>query len=112
MQHRLHIPLSAQLMAARGEVPPELAVVVDLAVKDDHHRAVFVEDGLLAASEVDNAQPPHTQPDTARDMDPLIVGTTGLKRGAHFAYGGGADRPTRIAMGASGDAAHQDPTRN
>ena len=41
----------------------QLAVVVDLAVEDDHDRAVLVEDRLVAGREVDDAQALDAEPD-------------------------------------------------
>ena len=41
--------------------PPQVAEVVDFAVEDDPHRAVFVGQRLLAAGQVDDRQPPVSQ---------------------------------------------------
>src|SRR5262249_59428020 len=54
----------------------QLDVVVDLAVEHDGHRAVFVEDGLAAALEVDDAEAAVTESDAAPDEQPLTVGSS------------------------------------
>ena len=55
-----------EAVAARHELAPQLAVVVDLAVEDDPDRAVLVGDRLLAGLEVDDGQPAHAEPDACR----------------------------------------------
>ena len=48
-------------MAAALELPLQLAVVVDLAVLDDHSRAVLARDRLVPVGEVDDREPPGRQ---------------------------------------------------
>src|SRR5574340_1120750 len=47
----------------------EFLIVVDLAVKDDRHRAVLVEQRLLAGGDVDDGKPPMGE----RDARPEVV---------------------------------------
>src|SRR5690606_17757081 len=61
---------------------PELAVVVDLAVEDDRDGAVFVGDGLAAAAQVDDAEPPHAEADAVgREESVLVRAATRDRRG-------------------------------
>jgi hypothetical protein len=48
-------------------------VVVDLAVEDDDHRAVFVEQRLLAGGDVDDRQPPVAEADAGLDVQAALV---------------------------------------
>ena len=64
---------------ARAEAP----VVVDLAVEDDPDRAILVRHGLLAAVEVDDAQPAHAEPHAVAEVDALLVGSSMGHRPAH-----------------------------
>ena len=43
------------------ELRAQLAIVVDLAVEDHPDRAVLVADRLMAAGEIDDAQPAHAE---------------------------------------------------
>ena len=54
-------------MAALFQVSAQLAVVVDLAIKDNGDALVFVESGLFAREEVDDRQAPHAQGDAIID---------------------------------------------
>ena len=52
------------------------AVVVDLAVEDDTHAAIFAEQGLLARDQIDNRQPPVPQGQARLQVDITLVGAT------------------------------------
>ena len=58
---RLGVRGGPEAMAARLELLPELAVVVDLAVEDDPDAAVLVLHRLMAAGAVDDGQPAVTE---------------------------------------------------
>ena len=45
-----------KLMAPADQIGREIGIVVDLAVEDDRNGAVFIEDRLLAAAEIDDAE--------------------------------------------------------
>ena len=51
-------------------------VVVDLTVEGDGHAGVLVEDGLVTALEVDDAQPAETQGHLLVDEVPLLIRTS------------------------------------
>ncbi len=77
-------------VAVRGEsVPPrlelvaELAVVVDLPVENDDHRAVLVGDRLIARLEVDHAQALNAERHAVGDELPARVRPSVLDRSAH-----------------------------
>jgi hypothetical protein len=50
-------------------------MVVDLAVEDSPHRAVLVAHRLMAALDVDDAQPPSPERDAAGiDVESIVIG--------------------------------------
>jgi hypothetical protein len=53
---------------------PQGFEIIDLSVKHDGLRVVLIEDRLLAAFEVDNAQPPMSQADRSFEMEALPIG--------------------------------------
>ena len=73
-------------MTAGHEAAAQVLVVVDLPVEDDHFRAVFVENRLPAAAQVDDAEAPHPQPDGPVHVESLVVRTTMLQGGTHPTY--------------------------
>ena len=56
-----------------GQLVPQLAVVINLPVADNPRRLVLAGDGLVPAGHVDDAQPPHAQPDVAVDEDAAVI---------------------------------------
>ena len=73
MDERFHIAVGREAMPALFEIGAQFDVVIDLAVADDVNRSVFVRDRLLAAREIDNAEPPHRQTDSRRDKKSFII---------------------------------------
>ena len=55
-QHHLGVRLGAERDAERDQLVAQLAVVVDLAVEDDHRVAVAADQRLLAGGDVDHRQ--------------------------------------------------------
>ncbi len=82
------------------------AVVVDLAVEDDPHRAVLVGDGLVPAVQVDDRQPAVAQDRLAAGVQPLIVRTAMADRIGHLLDQARLDRTSRIEGDDAADAAH------
>jgi hypothetical protein len=65
------------------QLVPQFLVVVDLAVEDHPDGPVLVCHGLLAAIEVDDAEPPHAQSDAVANIDALLIGSSMSHRPAH-----------------------------
>jgi hypothetical protein len=61
-------------MTAAFEFGPEFGEIVNLAVENDPCAAVFVEDGLMASGEVDDAEAAHAEASAVSDVKSLIVG--------------------------------------
>jgi len=66
-------------------------VVVDLSIENDPYGTVFVAEGLMARSEVDDAQAAHAKPDPALREDALVVRTAVGHDVAHAAQRAGVD---------------------
>ena len=56
MDQHFRVALRAEAVAGRFEPAPQVAEIIDFAVEDDPHRAVFVGERLLAAGHVDDGQ--------------------------------------------------------
>src|SRR5262249_2492949 len=67
---RCQKPVAEQL-----QLSAQFAVVVDLAVEDDPHRARFVVNRLAASREIDDAEAAHAEADAGLDVDTLVVWT-------------------------------------
>ena len=68
MGDHLGVPLGRERMALRGELLPQLAIVVDLAVEHDGDGAVFVVDRLISRLKVDHSETLDTEPDGTVQM--------------------------------------------
>ena len=106
MQDGLGVAVRAQHVAAGDQPLTQLPVVVDLAVEDDDLGAIFVEDRLLAAAQIDDAETSHAESDGTLDEDPLVVRTPMLERRAHALHEIPGNRTTRISVRKPRDAAH------
>src|SRR5256885_9788478 len=106
MEARLGRSARAKVVPWTDEAAAQVLVVVDLPVEDDDLGAVFVEDRLPAAAQIDDAEPAHAEPDPVADVDPLVIRAAMLHRGAHAAYQCLRHRPLPLPVHDSCDAAH------
>jgi hypothetical protein len=106
MDDDLGIALGAEHMAERHQLRNQLLVVVDLAVVDHDHRAVLVEQRLLAGRHVDDREAPVAQAQAWLDVDAAFVGSAMVLRLVHAMQ----DRAVDLALAArvkdARDAAH------
>src|SRR5258708_382045 len=89
MDDGLGVAGGLQPMTALPQRVPELAIVVNLAVEDDPDRTILVADWLLAAFEVNDAQPSHAQSRAGPEVDPFLIGSAvhqHLAHGADFVF--------------------------
>ena len=96
-------------MKARAEAlqpGAQLAMVVDLAVKDDGEGAVLLKNRLLTAREVDNAQAAHCHPDVTLDKESIIVRTTVDYLSVHRGQDVALNAASVIRIQDSADSAH------
>ena len=59
MDNHLRIRVRVEAVAPALELRTKFGKVVNLAVKDHPNRSIFVKHRLLAARQINNAQPPH-----------------------------------------------------
>src|SRR5579863_1495491 len=78
------IGMGTEIVAMAFEFLPKLAEVIDLSVKHHPNRAVFVEHWLVSASQVNNAEPTHSQARTVLNEQPFIVRTAMNQRLTHL----------------------------
>src|SRR5688572_18656262 len=83
MKDRFRVAVRADGVPPGYQLPPQLAVVIDLSVEDDPFRSVFISDRLAAAREIDDAQAAHPQRCAAIDHEADVVGPAVPDRVAH-----------------------------
>jgi hypothetical protein len=96
-------------VAAALEVGPQILEVVDLAIEDDPHGAVFVRHRLVAAGEVDDRQAPEAEAEAGAaaavlDVHAGIIGSPVLQDVRHAAENFAVDRAFEAEN--AGDATH------
>src|SRR5882724_5226800 len=79
----LGVSIGVKAMAAGLEARSQFGKVVDLSIKNDPDRAIFIVDWLLAGRKIDDAQPTHAQAGAAMDIDPFVIRSTMHDRLAH-----------------------------
>ena len=89
VNENFRIRLRCEAVAAKRQALSQVAIVVKLAVEDHRHVFGFVPDGLMAAGQVDDAQPAHPQCEPRRARisrkKALVIGTALAHRGGHGA---------------------------
>ena len=73
MHEDFGVALRAKNMACGEEVAAEFEVVVDFAVEDDADGFVLVPDGLPAAFEINDAEPPHAEREAGHGVQARAV---------------------------------------
>src|SRR5437899_12148968 len=79
----LGVSIGIKTMTLGLEARPQFGKVINLSIKNDPDRSVFVMDWLPASGKIDDAQPTHAQASTAVDIDPLVIRSTMHDRLAH-----------------------------
>src|SRR5438105_187915 len=83
MNYHLGIGGGAEVMSAADQAFPQLAVIVDLAIKNDPDRLVLVGDGLMAAFDVDDRESTTSKGYRTINVKAFIVRSTMSDRVAH-----------------------------
>jgi hypothetical protein len=97
----------AKPVAPALQLRAERVVVVDLAVEDDHDRAVLVGDRLVPAGHVDDAEPAHADRDARADVAPFVVGPAMKDGAAHGAKSRVGQSRIAHLTGEPSDPAHR-----
>jgi protein-tyrosine phosphatase len=90
MHQDLGVGAAREPVAPLAEAVLEGGMVVDLAVEDRPNGPVFVAQGLVAALDVDDAQPARAQGHVGSviDEEALVIGSAVHERGVHRRHGG------------------------
>src|SRR5947207_771090 len=97
-------------MTARFKVRAQLAIVIDLAVKNHRDAVIFVESWLLASEQIDNCQAAHAERDAVVEQIAFRVRTAVLHAIAHRAqklFAAIRRRRAWIEISPTGYAAHK-----
>jgi hypothetical protein len=100
------VTIRDEAVAAAFEIGTKFLEVVDLAIEDDPDGTVFIEDGLMTAGNVDNAEAGHAEAGTILREDALIVGAAMNDGLTHPVDGGGFDSIASLAAHDACDSAH------
>ena len=98
--------IAAEHMPEGCELRPQLGKIVNIAVEDDHHRAVLVAHRLAPAGDVDDGQPAMAEADPRLDMKPVAVRAAMRERRGHAAQQRRVDGLAAAWVENAGDAAH------
>ena len=109
MEDGFGVAVRAVAMAAGLEFLPKIAMVVDFAVVDDAQGFVFVRDGLMAGSEVNDAQAAHGQTNVALQEKALVVGAAMDDLTVHGCEGLAAHCPGPVLEEHTADSTHELP---
>ena len=93
-EHDLHVTPAAEATALRFQLPPQLAIVVDLTVEDDGQPLILEHDRLLPGLQVDHRQAPEAQRNVFVVEKALVVWTTVDEGAGH----GGDPKPSPLRV--------------
>src|SRR5579862_3997900 len=96
--------MAAKTVAAAIQLAPQLRVIINFSVEDDHGAAVSAHHGLIAAGEIDDLQPHGAERNPRRLVDPLLVRAAVNQRGGNPLDEIGVGRALRMRK--PGNAAH------
>jgi hypothetical protein len=77
------ISIGVKAMTAGLEARSQFGKVIDLSIKNDPDRSIFVVDWLPAIRKIDDTQPAHSQASTAVNINPFIVRSAMYDRLTH-----------------------------
>src|ERR1051326_6111424 len=80
---RFGIGTCFELVSARDEIGREIGKVIDLAVENDDNGTVLIEDRLLSAAEVNDAEAAMPEPDIVLDKVAMVIRSAVLLSGCH-----------------------------
>jgi hypothetical protein len=106
MQNGFGVALRLEVVPVSNEVPPQIAIVVDLTVENNRDQSRFVGDGLVTSCQVDDAEAAHPHANISISGDSLIIGPSMLYRIAHRGYQAAWNREVTVTMSEADDSAH------
>src|SRR5262247_2450090 len=76
MNDYLSVGFGPENVTFGGKIPPQLPVIIDLAVERDPDTLVLIAQRLVAARQVDDRKPAVTQSDSGGCVDSTIIRST------------------------------------
>jgi hypothetical protein len=73
-----------ETVATRFQTAPQLPEIVDFTVEDDRDASGFIENWLVTAAEVNDAEPAHPERYRAIDKQALVVGAAMVHLAQHL----------------------------
>src|SRR5687767_12953881 len=73
MEDAFRIGTRPELVSTLEQVRIQVGEIMRFAIEDDPERLVFVGNGLVAAFDVDNGEPPHTQSHARFQMEAITI---------------------------------------
>ena len=73
MDERFGVTVRFEAVPAFFQACAQLEVIIDLAVEDDVNRSVFVRDRLVAAGQINDAEPPNRQTNAGLDEVAFVI---------------------------------------
>ena len=107
VQQHFDVAVGAKDVTASDKLLAQLEIVVDLAIAHQHNRIVFIEDGLIAAGKIDNAETAETECDVVIDKVSVGIGATMKERIGHTSQHMFIDASLAAHIQISGKAAHR-----
>src|ERR1019366_3811926 len=83
MNNHLGISLCLEDVTLGREFFPQTLIVVDLTVEDDPYRTVFIGQGLVSSSQIDDRKPAEAEPDLSGRVEAFIIRSTMANRVRH-----------------------------
>ncbi len=102
----LGVGFGGEAMAAAFEIRTQLGKVVDFAVEDDPGTAIFVEDGLMSAGNVDDGKAAHAEARTVSHVDAIVIRAAVADGVAHVTHESFGDIALASCADDSGYATH------
>src|SRR5581483_3859503 len=81
-------------------------MVVDFAVEDDPHAAIFIADGLMTGLHVDDAEAAHGKADMVVDIEAIVIGTAVRNLAVHGGERLAINALTPVRIKNAADSAH------
>src|ERR1700680_786180 len=74
VENRLGVRLRPECVTRRNQIGSQVAVVVDFGVEYDCGRAIFIENGLLATFQINDAEAAESESYPAFDKEAFVIG--------------------------------------
>jgi hypothetical protein len=103
----LRVTQGPEVVALALQLAPQLSKVVDFSVADDSFAAILTEERLTVSRQVDDLQPPMSQPNPAAEMGRTLVRSAIRQAGHHALQLETVDDTGAVGEEDPGDTAHR-----